>query len=76
MAAYRAKLDVHRARLAPLSPGSDSWSVPGRHERWVLEWNDRRLAVLDHDIDAIIQTHANDRKVAAWAPGHSSWRRT
>jgi hypothetical protein len=32
----------------------------------VLEWNERRLAVLDHDIEAIIRTHAKDRKVAAW----------
>jgi hypothetical protein len=40
--------------------------VPDRHERWVLEWNDRRLAILGHDIEAIIRTHAKDRKVAAW----------
>jgi hypothetical protein len=66
MAAYRAKLDERRAALAPQPPESPSWSVPDRHERWVLEWNDRRLAVLDHDIDAIIRTHAKDRKVAAW----------
>jgi hypothetical protein len=66
MTAYRAKLDERRARLAPEPPGSPSWSVTDRHERWVLEWNDRRLAVLDHDIEAIIRTHAKDRKVAAW----------
>jgi hypothetical protein len=40
--------------------------VPNRHERWVLDWNDRRLAVLDHDVDAIIRTHARDRRIAAW----------
>jgi hypothetical protein len=66
MATYRAKLDERRALLAPLPPGSESWSVPDRHGRWVLEWNDRRLAVFDHDIEAIIRTHAKDRKVAAW----------
>jgi len=66
MAVYRAKLDERRARLAPQPSKSPSWSVPDRHERWVLEWNDRRLAVLDHDIEAIILTHAKDRKVAAW----------
>ena len=66
MTAYRAKLDERRASLAPLPPQSPSWSVPDRHERWVLEWNDRRLAVLDHDIEAIIRTHAKDREVAAW----------
>jgi hypothetical protein len=66
MMAYRARLDEVRARLAPLPPESERWSVPDRHERWVLEWNDRRLAVLDHDVEAIIRTHAKDRRVAAW----------
>ena len=32
----------------------------------MIEWNARRLAVLDRDIDAIIRTHARERKVAAW----------
>lgn len=31
-----------------------------------MDWNARRLAVLDRDIDAIIRTHAKDRKIAAW----------
>jgi hypothetical protein len=31
-----------------------------------IDWNAQRLAVLDHDINAIIHTHARDRKVAAW----------
>lgn len=66
MAIYRAKLDEVRARLGPEPSDSQPWSVPDRHERWVLEWNDQRLAVLDHDVDAIIRTHAKDRKVAAW----------
>ncbi len=66
MTAYRARLEEVRARLAPLPPRSEPWSVPDRHERWVLEWNDCRLAVLDHDVEAIIRTHAKDRKVAAW----------
>jgi hypothetical protein len=66
MVAYRGRLEEVRARLAPLPSGSDRWSVPDRHERWILEWNDQRLAVLDHDVEAIIRTHAKDRKVAAW----------
>jgi hypothetical protein len=66
LAAYRAKLDERRAALPQQPPQAPSWSVPDRHERWVLEWNGRRLAVLDHDIEAIIRTHAEDRKVAAW----------
>jgi len=66
MRAYRARLDAVRATLVPEPAEADRWSVPDRHERWVLEWNDRRLAVHDRDIDAIIRTHARDRKVAAW----------
>lgn len=66
MKAYRARLDAIRSTLAPAPVEADRWSVPDRHERWVLEWNDRRLAVLDREIDAIIRTHARDRKVAAW----------
>lgn len=44
MATYRAKLDEIRAALGPEPPESARRSVPDRHERWVLEWNDRRLA--------------------------------
>lgn len=66
MAAYRQRLDAVRASLGPEPAADDRWSGPDRHERWVLEWNDRRLAVFDRDVDAIIRTHARDRKVAAW----------
>lgn len=66
MKAYRARLDAVRAMLAPEPTEADRWSAPDRRERWVLEWNDRRLAVHDRDIDAIVRTHARDRRVAAW----------
>jgi hypothetical protein len=66
MRTYCARLDAIRSTLTPEPVEADRWSVPDRHERWVLEWNDRRLAVLDRDVDAIIRTHARDRKVAAW----------
>jgi hypothetical protein len=66
LVAYRARLEEVRAGLAPLPPESGPWSGPHRRERWVLEWNDRRLAVLDHDVEAIIRTHAKDRRVAGW----------
>jgi hypothetical protein len=62
---YRDRLNDVRSRIGP-SPDSDTWQDPYRHERWVLDWNEQRLAVLDRDIDAIIRTHARDRKVAAW----------
>ena len=66
MARYRSRLDAVRAGLAPVPADAQTWQVPDRHERWVLDWNDRRLAVLDRDVEAIIRTHARDRKVAAW----------
>ena len=70
MTMYRARLDAVRATLAPEPAEPDRWSVPDRHERWVLARNDRRLAVHDHDIDASIRTDARDRNVAALAAGH------
>ncbi len=65
MATYRAKL-VEVARGLGPRPSEDQRSSPHSHEWFTLDWNARRLAVLDHDIDAIIRTHAKDRKVAAW----------
>lgn len=66
MKAYREQLDAVRATLGPEPAESDRWSTPHRHERFVLEWNDQRLAVYDRDVHAIIRTHARDRRVAAW----------
>lgn len=66
MRLYRTRLETVRSTLPPEPAVADGWSSPDRHQRWVLEWNDRRLAVHDHDIDAIIRTHARDRQVAAW----------
>jgi tetratricopeptide (TPR) repeat protein len=66
MADYRARLDALRATLGPKPSEAERWSVPDRYEWWVLDWNDQRLAILDRDVDAIIRTHARDRKVAAW----------
>lgn len=66
MARYRARLAEIADSLEPVPAGTERWNVPNRHERWVLEWNERRLAVLDRDVEAIIRTHARDRKVAAW----------
>ncbi|PIB75993.1 hypothetical protein CQY22_007915 [Mycolicibacterium brumae] len=65
IAAYRARLDELRASLSA-EPAEPFHPDPDLHKRWVLEWNDKRLAVLDHDIAAIIRTHARDRRVAAW----------
>lgn len=66
MAAYRKRLAEVEAKLGPRPSADERWSSGHSHEWFTLDWNARRLAVLDHDIDAIIRTHAKDRKVAAW----------
>ena len=66
LAQYRAKLNEIAASLGVEPPKSERWTSQNSHEWWVLEWNERRFAVLNHDVEAIIRTHARDRKVAAW----------
>lgn len=66
MAAYRRRLADVEAGLGPRPSADDRWTSAHSHEWFTLDWNAQRLAVLDHDIDAIIRTHAKDRKVAAW----------
>jgi hypothetical protein len=64
MRSYRARLDARRADLPPINEET-RWTGPHAHEYWVLDWNERRLAVFDRDVDEIIRTHARERKVAA-----------
>jgi hypothetical protein len=66
MAGYRKRLAEVETRLGPQPSAEDRWTSGHSHEWFALDWNAQRLAVLDHDIDAIIRTHARDRKVAAW----------
>ena len=66
MRTYRRRLGEIEAGLGPRASEEDRWTSARSLERFTLDWNARRLAVLDHDIDAIIRTHARDRKVAAW----------
>jgi hypothetical protein len=66
MAAYRASLGEIEAGLGARPSEEDRWSCGHSHEWFALDWNAQRLSVLDHDIDAIIRTHAKERKVAAW----------
>jgi hypothetical protein len=66
MVAYRARLMQIEAGLGQRPSPADHWTSQHSHEWFTLEWNARRLAVLDRDIDAIIRTHARDRRVAAW----------
>ncbi|GAB3755974.1 hypothetical protein GCM10027599_20350 [Yimella radicis] len=64
MASYRKKLAEVEAKLGPRP--SDRWNSGHSHTWFTLDWNAQRLAVLDHDSEAIVRTHARDRKVAAW----------
>lgn len=66
MAAYRDKLGERAAALGPRPPEDQRWSSPHSGEWLTLDWNAQRLAVFDRDVDAIIRTHARDRRVAAW----------
>jgi hypothetical protein len=66
MATYRARLSNIEAGLGPRPSAEDLWTSRHSHAWLMIEWNARRLAVLDRDIDAIIRSHARDRKVAAW----------
>lgn len=66
IALYRAQLSEVEHGLGPRPARQELWTSPHSHEWFVLEWNARRLAVLDRDLAAIIETHARDRRVAAW----------
>ena len=66
VAAYRAKLADLEAGLGPRPSEEERWTTVDRAEWFTLDWNAQRLAVLDRDVEAIIRTHARDRKVAQW----------
>lgn len=66
IASYRAKLADHEAALGPRPSEEQRWTAAHSHDWFTLDWNAQRLAVLDRDVEAIIRTHARDRRVAAW----------
>jgi hypothetical protein len=66
MAAYRKRLAEVEANPGQRPSQDERWSSIHSHAWFTLDWNAQRLAILDHDIEAIIRTHAKDRKVAAW----------
>ncbi len=66
MRLYRSRLDAIAAGLDPRPSTDARWTSTHSHEWSTLDWNAQRLAVLDHDIDAIIRTHGRDRRVAVW----------
>ncbi len=63
---YRDQLQRLRDELGPEPGEPDRWTASGGRGRFALDWNARRLAVLDRDVDAIIATHARDRAVPRW----------
>lgn len=65
MVMYRARLAEVRELVGPSPPDRNSFSAPFRRQRWVLDHNDQRLAVLDRDEEAIVRTHLRGGKVAA-----------
>jgi hypothetical protein len=64
--AYRKRLAEIEATLGPRPSEDDRWSSSRSREWFTLDYNAQRLAVYDRDIEAIIGTHARDRRVAAW----------
>jgi hypothetical protein len=66
LASYRKKLDEIAATVGPAPTDDRRWTAAHSHTWFTLEWNAQRLAVLDRDVEAIIRTHAKDRRVAAW----------
>ncbi len=64
--AYRRELAAIRAGLGEPAPIGGRWSSPDASTWFRLDWNAQRLAVLDRDVEAVIRTHARDRKVARW----------
>ena len=57
--------DIAAGHRAP-STRSRPMEIPELTRWFTLDWNARRLAVLDRDVEVIIRTHARDRAVAAW----------
>lgn len=67
MQTYRQHLADMRETLGPRPKEDERWRSTHSHEWFTLDWNERRLAVLDRDVEAIIRTHFRDGRVAAWA---------
>lgn len=66
MRSYRSELERIRADLGPQPSRELRWGTSNGHAWFVLEETERRLAVHDHDVAAIIRTHARDQRVPAW----------
>lgn len=63
---YRSRLAEIAAELGPRPPEDQRWDSPRSTAWFTLDYDAQRLAVLDRDVEAVIATHARDRRVAAW----------
>lgn len=64
LARLRARIDSLRTEIPAIDP---SERFPRHdHRTFVVEWFDKRFAVLDRDHDAIIRSHLRDGRVTAW----------
>ena len=70
MKAYRARLDEFESDLGPRPADDERWTSRTLDDWFMLDWNAQRLAVLDHDIDAIIRTHARGPAGRGLGGGH------
>lgn len=66
LARYRARLAELRSSLVEKPAGPGYQRDPQGHLRFIVEHNERRLAVHDRDVEAIIRTHSRDLRAAAW----------
>lgn len=66
MNGYRRRLAAIEAGLGPRPGEQERWTGGHGHDWFTLDWNAKRLAIFDRDVEAIISTHARDRRVAAW----------
>ena len=60
----RSRIDA--LRIETSGSGSGERSVQRGRTHVILEWFERRFAILDRDTDAIIRTHLRDGRAAAW----------
>ena len=60
----RGRIEALRAQLAPADPNDRFPRLD--HRQFVVQWFDKRFAVLDRDVEAIVRTHLRDGRVAAW----------
>lgn len=62
LARLRQRVEELRSETRSVADGP----VGGGHAAWILRWFDKRFAVLDRDVEAIVRTHLGDGRVAAW----------